>query len=94
MKDFYALTTRGRALRLRRMALAALERYDLDVRRVRLLTNSTNGIFRVDTAETKYALRRYDDGYSKDFFAFFFKDGLGVKNRSLTQRLHPKRSHQ
>lgn len=50
MKDFFQLTNRGRALRLRRMALAALERYDLDVKRVRLLTNDFNGIFRVDTA--------------------------------------------
>ncbi len=50
MKDFYTLTKRGRAFRLRKMALAALERYDLDVARVRLLTNDMNGIFRVDTA--------------------------------------------
>jgi len=48
MKDFYQLTYRGRALRLRRMALAALQHYDLDVKRVRLLSNDLNGIFRVD----------------------------------------------
>ena len=48
MKDFYQLTIRGRALRLRRMALEALRRYDLDVKRVRLLSNDLNGIFRVD----------------------------------------------
>jgi Ser/Thr protein kinase RdoA (MazF antagonist) len=49
MKDYSQLTNRGRALRLRRMALAALERYDLDVQRVRLVSNDLNGIFRVDT---------------------------------------------
>jgi hypothetical protein len=43
--------------------------------------------------QTKYALKRYDDGYTKDFFAFFFKEGIGTKGRSLTKRLHPKRSH-
>ena len=50
MRDFNQLTNRGRALRLRKMALTALERYDLDVARVRLITNDMNGIFRVDTA--------------------------------------------
>ena len=50
MKSFYSLTNRGRALRLRRMALAALECYDLEVERVRLITNDLNGIFRVDAA--------------------------------------------
>ena len=50
MKDFAQLTNRGRALRLRRMALVALQRYDLDVQRVRLLSNDLNGIFRVDTS--------------------------------------------
>jgi len=58
VKDFNQLTNRGRVLRLRKMALAALENYDLDVKRVRLLTNDMNGIFRVDTAGgTKYVLR-------------------------------------
>jgi len=51
MKDFTQLTNRGRALRLRRMALVALQRYDLDVERVRLLSNDLNGIFRVDTSD-------------------------------------------
>jgi Ser/Thr protein kinase RdoA (MazF antagonist) len=50
MKDFSQLTNRGRALRLRRMALVALRQYDLDVKRVRLLSNDLNGIFRVDLA--------------------------------------------
>jgi Ser/Thr protein kinase RdoA (MazF antagonist) len=58
MKPFYELTNRGRALRLRRMALVALERYDLAVERVRLIDNDLNGIFRVDTAGgRKYVLR-------------------------------------
>jgi Ser/Thr protein kinase RdoA (MazF antagonist) len=58
MKDFHELTNRGQALRLRRMALAALERYDLDVARVRLVSNDFNGIFRVDTSSgAKYVLR-------------------------------------
>lgn len=57
-KPYSELTVHGQARRLRRMALAALERYDLDVRRVRLLTNDLNGIFRVDTAEgDKFILR-------------------------------------
>jgi Ser/Thr protein kinase RdoA (MazF antagonist) len=49
VKDFYELTVRGRARRLRQAALAALENYDLDVKRVRLVTNEENGIFRIDT---------------------------------------------
>jgi Ser/Thr protein kinase RdoA (MazF antagonist) len=58
MKPFYELTNRGRALRLRKLALAALEHYDLDVRRLRLVTNDFNGIFRVDVAGgRKYILR-------------------------------------
>jgi Ser/Thr protein kinase RdoA (MazF antagonist) len=68
MRDFYQLTNRGRALRLRKMALAALERYDLDVTRVRLLSNDMNGIFRVDIAGGEKAVLRIsvpgDGGHS------------------------------
>jgi hypothetical protein len=58
MKPFHALTNRGQAGRLRRLALAALQQYDLPVRRVRLITNDLNGIFRLDTAGgERYMLR-------------------------------------
>jgi Ser/Thr protein kinase RdoA (MazF antagonist) len=58
MKDFGQLTNRGRALRLRRMALIALQQYDLDVKRVRLLSNDLNGIFRVDLADGQKVVLR------------------------------------
>ncbi len=58
VKSFAQLTNRGRARRLRRIALRALECYALKVTRVRLITNGFNGIFRVDTANgEKYILR-------------------------------------
>lgn len=49
MKPFQTLTQRGRARRLRQLALHALELYDLDVARLCLVTNDMNGIFRVET---------------------------------------------
>jgi Ser/Thr protein kinase RdoA (MazF antagonist) len=61
LKDFYQLTYHGRAFRLRQMALLALEHYDLEVKNLRLVTNMTNGIFRVDTSDgSKYMLRITD----------------------------------
>jgi Ser/Thr protein kinase RdoA (MazF antagonist) len=61
MKDFYQLTSRGRARRLRQMAFLALEKYPLVVKRVRLITNETNCIFRVDAQNgSKYILRITD----------------------------------
>lgn len=58
MKSFYELTLRGQAMRLRKLALVALERYHLAVERVRLISNDMNGIFRVDTVDGhKYVLR-------------------------------------
>ena len=58
MKAFNALTPRGQDLRLRRMALAALEHYDLEPRSVRLVANHLNAIFRVDTVDRQtYMLR-------------------------------------
>jgi Ser/Thr protein kinase RdoA (MazF antagonist) len=61
MKEFYGLTYRGRALRLRRLAHAALQEYDLAIKRLRLITIEMNGIFRVDTTDgRKYILRITD----------------------------------
>lgn len=58
MRSFSTLTERGQALRLRRMALAALSHYELSLKQVRLVTNHLNGIFRVDTEDGEvYALR-------------------------------------
>jgi Ser/Thr protein kinase RdoA (MazF antagonist) len=57
-KPYQQLATMGRARRLRRLALNALRQYDLDVTHLRLITNSFNGIFRVDTTSgDKYVLR-------------------------------------
>jgi Ser/Thr protein kinase RdoA (MazF antagonist) len=61
VKDFYQLTYIGRALRLRQMALLALKEYDLSVKRLRLVTNMTNGIFRVDTSDGKKYMLRITD---------------------------------
>ncbi|HYN47931.1 MAG TPA: phosphotransferase [Candidatus Nanopelagicales bacterium] len=51
MTPFHELTVRGRARRLRGAVDAALAHYPLDVVRVRLIINETNGIFRVDTSD-------------------------------------------
>ena len=57
-KPYSQLTARGQARRLRRLAEQALACYDLDVVRLRLITNEFNAIFRVDTAAgEKYVLR-------------------------------------
>lgn len=53
MKPFYQLTSTGRARRLRQMALAVLDHYDLAVTRLRLMTNEYNAIFRADTADQR-----------------------------------------
>lgn len=58
MKTYFTLTVLGRARRLRALALNALTLYDLDVARLRLVTNDMNGIFRLDTRDgSKYILR-------------------------------------
>jgi hypothetical protein len=36
--------------------------------------------------QTKYALNRYDDGYTKDFFAFFFRTGDTAKRKRAATR--------
>jgi Ser/Thr protein kinase RdoA (MazF antagonist) len=51
MNQFHDLTERGRALRLRRCVAAALEHHSLEVARLRLITNETNGVFRLDTVD-------------------------------------------
>ena len=51
MKAYTALTVRGQARRLRALAWDALRHYALDVRRLRLVTNDFNGIFRLDTVQ-------------------------------------------
>ncbi len=49
MKPFQTLTRDGQARRLRRLAGQALKLYDLDLARLKLVTNDVNAIFRVDT---------------------------------------------
>jgi Ser/Thr protein kinase RdoA (MazF antagonist) len=57
-RSFAQLTPRGQAGRLRRLVLAALRHYALDVRRLRLIANHLNTIFRVDTHDgPSYTLR-------------------------------------
>ena len=72
MKPYLKLTERGQARRLRKLALSALEQYDLDVARLSLVTNDMNGIFRVDTrAGEKWILRvtRPEGGHNYDHVA-------------------------
>jgi Ser/Thr protein kinase RdoA (MazF antagonist) len=58
LTSFEQLTERGQGRRLRHLALAALEHYAVSVRRVRLVTNHLNGLFRVDTTDGEtFALR-------------------------------------
>ncbi len=58
MKSFDQLTYQGRARRLRTLALAALQYYDLDVARVSVIHASFNAIYRVETADgQKYVIR-------------------------------------
>jgi Ser/Thr protein kinase RdoA (MazF antagonist) len=67
MRSFYELTTAGRARRLRRLALNLLDHYDLDVCRLRLMSNEFNGVFRLDTAgKTPYVVRVMRPGERTD----------------------------
>lgn len=60
MKDFYRLSERGRALRLRRVVQAALAEYPLDCLHLRLITNDQNGVFRVEARDgSRYVMRVY-----------------------------------
>ncbi|MGI9610638.1 MAG: phosphotransferase enzyme family protein [Acidimicrobiia bacterium] len=64
--EFTELTERGRALRLRSLALAALAEYDVEVRGLRLLQNSWNCVFRVDTYGRPVVIRVTLPGYGHD----------------------------
>ncbi len=58
MRHFDELTTIGRARRLRVLAQSALDSYDLDVSRIRLINNMSNCTFRIDTTDGRsFALR-------------------------------------
>ncbi len=54
---FSGLTELGQARRLRPMAIAALEAYELAWTSLRLISNGWNCVFRVDTAQGPYVLR-------------------------------------
>lgn len=56
-RDYHELTELGRARRLRTLVAAALDEYDLAPSRIRLITNETNGVFRVDTPTGRYVVR-------------------------------------
>jgi len=43
--------------------------------------------------QSSKALERYDEGYTKDFFAFVFKAGVSPGGRALTRRSAPVGSH-
>lgn len=58
MRPFAELTTRGKLGRARRVALAALEHYDLSVRKMQAVTYHLNFLYRIDTTDgERYALR-------------------------------------
>jgi Ser/Thr protein kinase RdoA (MazF antagonist) len=58
MQPYSSLTEHGQARRLRPLALQALQRYDLQVNRLSLVTNDLNGIFRLDVqGGEKFILR-------------------------------------
>ncbi|MBI9044871.1 MAG: phosphotransferase [Anaerolineaceae bacterium] len=63
MKPFYSLTEAGQTKRLRKLAFKALQQYNLNVKRLNLITKDTHTIFRVDTEiGEKFALRIYSEG--------------------------------
>ncbi|MCA1960880.1 MAG: hypothetical protein LDL33_08785 [Desulfomonile sp.] len=43
--------------------------------------------------QSKYALERYEGGYSKDFFGFFFRSAGEDRGRALTKCSTPERTH-
>lgn len=60
-RPFVELTPRGQALRVRQLALNALPAYDVAVRRVTLLSNDLNGIFRVDLTNGERRMLRVSE---------------------------------
>ena len=64
MKPFYQLTRRGKARRLRRLAINALQQYDLAVAEVRLVGAYTNTNYRVRAIDRRaYLLRVCTPGW-------------------------------
>ncbi len=57
MKPFGKLTEVGQARRLRPLARAALAEYDLEVTRLRLISNGWNCVYRVDTTTGPHVIR-------------------------------------
>lgn len=57
VKPWDELTERGKLRRLRTVALAALDDYSVDVRKVSLIGGFINALFRVDTPDGPLALR-------------------------------------
>ena len=58
MKNFDALTYRGKARRLRQLAINALRQYPFEIARLRLIGIYTNTLFRVDTTDgATYVIR-------------------------------------
>jgi Ser/Thr protein kinase RdoA (MazF antagonist) len=72
MKSYSELTVRGQARRLHLLALDALMHFELDVARLRLVTNDMNGIFRIDTRDGRKFILRVtlpEGGHSRDHVA-------------------------
>ncbi len=67
MKPYTDLTARQKARRLHRLAIQALEAYDLKISRVSLLGRFTNTLFRVRTRESgRYVVRVCTPGWRTD----------------------------
>ncbi len=64
MRPFERLTQQGKARRLRRLAIAALDRYELNVANVRLIGIHTNTLFRVGAVGAEsYVVRVCEPGW-------------------------------
>lgn len=72
MKPYHTLTEHGQARRLRLLALQALQQYDLPVKRLSLVTNDFNGIFRLDLEDRQKLILRItlpEGGHNLDHVA-------------------------